>query len=106
MRTYPENRDDGSLWGFEIPNTWIWIGSIERLLRSVPGASNIRRVKGDDRRIVFDLHEEKCVVMEPFGDNSRYWIGPEEPKSSTLDLGALREAFARYQSPIARFFNK
>jgi hypothetical protein len=106
MKTYPEYRDDGALWGFEIQQTWVWIGTILRILRSVPGVSNVQRASGDDRRVLFTLNSEPCIVLEPFGDNSRYWIGPEHPKTSALDLTSLHAEFASHRSPIMKLLSR
>jgi hypothetical protein len=42
------------------------------------------------------------IVWEPFGDNSRYWIGPaqEDAQSSNTDVAPLANAFRDYQPPI------
>lgn len=106
MRTYPlHNRPDGTLRGFEINSTWIWIGTILNILKAVPGVSEVKRVYMREERMVFRFHGEPCVVWEPFGDNSRYWIGPESAGSSIADLGPLHQAFVSYQSPLARLLS-
>lgn len=103
MRTYPLfNRPDGTLRGFEINSTWIWIGTTLDILKWVPGVTRVKRVYMREERVAFQLHGEPCVVWEPFGDNSCYWIGPESADSSTADLSALHQAFVSYRSPLAR----
>jgi hypothetical protein len=42
------------------------------------------------------LRGRPCVVNEPFGDNSRYWIGPVE-KDPLLDLRAIHDAFVGFR---------
>jgi hypothetical protein len=102
MRTYPIHKADGSLRGFEISLTWISMGTIKRLLRSVDGVADLKRQFFSDDRLVFTYHGEKCVVNEPFGDNSRYWIGLENPDGSTLDIRALHRVFEQYNGPTIR----
>ena len=85
---------------------WVWIGSLLRILRSVPGVTAVRRVRGTDERIRFSLHGEDCQVLEPFRDNSRYWIGPTEAQGSAADLTELHEAFARYHTPPVMFIRR
>lgn len=75
------------------------MGTIKRLLRSVKGVGNLKRQFFSDDRLVFTYHGERCVVNEPFGDNSRYWIGLEHPDASTLDIGPLHRVFAQYEGP-------
>ncbi len=103
MRTYPITSDDGKNIGFEICHTWIWIGSIMRILRSVPGVSLVSRARGDDKRITFRLENEKFVVLEPFGDNSRYWIVPEAPGESVATQDELHQAFIEYRTPLVKY---
>src|SRR5437016_3983549 len=102
MKTYAYRRDDGSLRGFEISNVWVSMLALKRILRSVQGVSDVRRRFFSDDRIEFVLHGETCVVHEPFGDNSRYWIGPANAGTSTLDIAPLHDAFEQYQNPISR----
>ena len=56
----------------------------------------------DDVRIEF-----KClghfIVMEPFGDNSRYWVGPKGGKDdvvATAHIGRIKAAFEGYKPPL------
>ena len=102
MRTLPIHKADGSLRGFEISLTWVSMGTIKRLLRSVDGVADVKRQFFSDDRLVFTYHGERCVVNEPFGDNSRYWIGLENPDASTLDIRPLHRVFEQYDGPAVR----
>jgi hypothetical protein len=44
----------------------------------------------------FELNHERFNVWEPFGDNSRYWIGPSDGKR-TPTLLLVRQTFINYQ---------
>lgn len=90
---------------FEIGNTFITLGAISKILYSVRGVSSIRPAAGADDRLLFEFEGESCIVNEPFGDNSRYWIGPAFPQQSTLDARPLQQAFARHTGAIRRFMN-
>jgi len=94
VKTYPILRPDGSVHAFEISNAWIPMHTIRRMLRSVPDVSEIRRIWFREQRVLFRLHGEECEIWEPFGDSSRYWIGPLNAKSSKLNLSELHAAFA------------
>lgn len=98
MKTYPLQRSDGQIFAFEIPAAGLWTGSLARSLRRAPGVANVRRVRSDDNRLAFELNGEPFVVWEPWGDNSRYWIGPVDTAARSEDAGAL-EAHLR-QSPV------
>jgi hypothetical protein len=97
MKTYPHIRDDGTISYFEVSNAfpWSW-GFMRRVLASVQGVSDFKRVRSDDDRFAFVYLGRSCVVNEPFGDNSRYWIGPVE-KDPPIDMTAIRDAFSRFR---------
>ena len=38
-------------------------------------------------------------MNEPYGDNSRYWIGPIEPPSQQ-DISPIHEAFQQYRYSV------
>ena len=109
MKTYPIYRKDGAIGGFEIANFYVSLWSLRplcRLIQSVDGVSNVRRQFCNDDRIIFTLKNEKCVVNEPWGDNNRYWIGPEIGIESELDLEPLHDAFQRHQFLIVRLLKR
>ncbi len=97
MRTYPHVRDDGTIAYFEISNGFPWsLGFMRRVLTSVEGVSAFRRERNSDDRFSFLYFDRRCVVHEPFGDNSRYWIGPAEPEPP-IDMTAMRDAFTQFR---------
>jgi len=97
MKTYPIKRNDGQIFAFEIPAAGLWTGSLARRLRRAPGVANVRRVHRDDHRLKFELNGEPFVVWEPWGDNSRYWVGPVDTAAKSGNAGVL-EAYLR-QAP-------
>jgi hypothetical protein len=104
LKTYPIRRDDGSLHAFEIRNTFISMGAIRRILRSVDGVSSIKRQFRSDDRLTFNFNGVPWVVHEPWGDSSRYWVGPTEAKNHGFDVAPIYDAFARYRSPLVRLW--
>jgi hypothetical protein len=76
MKTYPFTRSEGQIFAFEIPAFGLWTGALARLLQRAPGIANVRRVWADDNRLAVEVNGEPFVVWEPWGNNSRYWIGP------------------------------
>jgi hypothetical protein len=97
-------RGDGSLHAFEIGNAFISMGAIRRILRSVDGVIAIDRGFRSDDRLTFIFNGVPWVVHEPWGDNSRYWIGPREAKDHGFDVAPIHNAFARYRSPLAHLW--
>lgn len=102
MKTYPINRPDGFLHAFEISNVFISMGAIRRTLFSVSGVTNVKRVWFRDVRLTFDYQGAPFEVWEPYGDNSRYWIGSCEAADHSIDVRPIHDAFARYQFPMVR----
>lgn len=102
MKTFPLRRADGAQFAFEIGNTFISLSQISKIIGSVESVKDIQRVRGSDDRISFTFAGEPFVVHEPWGDNSRYWVGPVEPGNSVVDISPLHEAFLRHQSLLAQ----
>ena len=60
--------------------------------------------KSEDIHIWFKYFNYECFVIEPFGDNSRYWIGPKNPEER-FDISNVEIAFKQYHPPrMIKFF--
>lgn len=83
MRTFEQNDSQGQLTAFEIDNSLIGRRSVCRIVESIPNAKITRRPKHllswfrEEVFCEFLIDGEKFVAWEPYGDNSRYWIGPD-----------------------------
>jgi len=79
----------------------IWIA---RLLRDVDGVTEVRKSKlfskPPDIKVKFKYLHQDFIVFEPWGDNNRYWIVPEDPAEGTPDISKLESAFRRSRSPL------
>lgn len=106
MRTYPLFREDGSLFAFEVTSAWISFHALFKILRSIDGVTSVRKNYFNEDRASFAYRGERWVVNEPFGDNSRYWIGPEIGLNSTLDAVAIHEAFCKHESLPVRLWRR
>jgi hypothetical protein len=116
MQTYPISDKEGVRASiFQVENAYIGPATIAKLLAQVEGVSDVgcRKMfaKSSDVHIEFQYLGRPYIVWEPFGDNSRYWIGPADmvagaPDVSKLehpgDIANLEEAFERYQPPLHR----
>ena len=102
MKTYPIKREDGSIHAFEIPSTWISMHAIKKILSSIPGVTSINRKLNSDDRLEFMYNNEAWVVNEPWGDNSRYWIGPINTDNHSISATSINSAFVEYQSLLKR----
>ena len=106
MKTYPILRADGSMLAFEITSGWVTFRPLFKILRSVHGVANVRRNHFNDDRLSFLYLGEHCVINEPWGDNSRYWVGPKEAAASSLNLTPINQAFQAHQGALSRVWSK
>jgi hypothetical protein len=47
--------------------------------------------------IEFQYSGVDFVVWEPYGDSSRYWVGPKDDANRSVSVENLEAVFARYQ---------
>lgn len=105
MMTYPIRDEHGQIFAFEIENAYISVRTIARLLRSVAGVSGVEARRpfsaSRDVHVVFQFSGQRFLVWEPYGDSSRYWIGPDDDgRRPIVDLHAIEEVFRQYVVPI------
>jgi hypothetical protein len=90
---------EGRVFAFEIENTNLGRHGACRVAQRIPGARIVRR----QRRFAWSKRDDFCefevdgvtfVIEEPFGDNSRYWIGPKPPRY-VAQTAVVRDVFAR-----------
>ncbi|WKD51024.1 hypothetical protein [Microbulbifer spongiae] len=104
MRTYPIKSTEGTMYAFEVESVYISVNGIASILSTVDGISDMLQRKAfssEENLVSFQFQGEDCVVWEPYGDSSRYWIGPKEPEPYT-DFSDVEKAFERYQPFIIR----
>jgi hypothetical protein len=104
--TVAEDQKRKAKYMFSIKNAYISLGAITSILASVPDVDQLRRRKlftaWDSVHISFKYRGRACVVMEPFGDNSLYWIGLCDTEVEKIDIAEIEECFRRYQPPLYR----
>jgi hypothetical protein len=109
MKTYPLRNEHGEIYAFEIPNSaFLSSRGVARYFARCPGVSisRIRRLfaHNDEIHVEFDLSGEAFQVWEPYGDNSRFWVGPtSDPQRRRPCIDQL-ESFARktWPGPVSR----
>jgi hypothetical protein len=103
MNTYEITDKDGTAFAFEIDNVYIGPRKIAKLLTSTDGVTKVKVRKpfdfGNENRLEFEYLGGNFVVWEPFGDNSRYWIGPKDAKERLPQIAAIERIFAKYKPP-------
>jgi hypothetical protein len=98
MWTHPLTDKAGVTYAFEVRALLFGRRFAARLQR-INGVSDVRPrrrwVGSSDVHIRFCYHGRECLVWEPFGDNSRWWIGPEDSESPHVSIVELEQAVAR-----------
>jgi hypothetical protein len=95
MRTYPIRDDAGVLYAFEV-RAQILGRRLAHLIEQVAGVSEVRRrrwwVGSRDIHIRFRYLGRDFIVYEPFADNSRWWIGPEDASEEHVSIADIERA--------------
>ncbi|WP_157006583.1 hypothetical protein [Luteibacter yeojuensis] len=108
MEIFPFLTAEAGAPAFKIENVYISRRAIGRIPRTVQGITDVK-LRGrfgstDDVRVEFKYHGRVYIVLEPYGDNSEYWICRENPGEGWHDITELSNAFLHYQPPCtARF---
>ena len=111
MRTYPLRTPSGEIYAFEVGNTLLSAAKIARIVQTTLGAQITygpnRVFARSDVRLRFMLRGVGFQVWEPFGDNSRYWVGPEsDPPTRHASIDAIQAAIEAYEAnPIQRLLS-
>jgi hypothetical protein len=87
---------------FEIENIYITANAISELLKTVSGVDGTCKRNlfgGSEYHVEFKYAGVECVVWEPYGDSSRYWIGPKSPEIKIVDLNDIKNVFDSYRPP-------
>ena len=100
---------------FQIDNIYLSSATATKLLATVEGVTDVKQrklfAKSSDIHVEFQYLGRPYIVWEPYGDNSRFWIGPADMVTdaapvreldSTADICRLEDAFKRYQPPFYR----
>ena len=98
MRIYDLRDEEGRVVAFEVPNMWLGRRGALRVIRAIAGARITRRphaftLFAEEDFCEFTLGDVTFGISAPFGDNSRYWIGPL-PVLWCPEVEAVRAAFA------------
>jgi hypothetical protein len=83
VRRYDLKDDAGRVFAFEIDQPWGGRRRVCAILRRIPGAKLTRTPRflswfREESFCEFELASVRFEALEPYGDNSRYWIGPKD----------------------------
>lgn len=95
--------DSGNLIGFEVPVVFLRLREVASVLERCDSVSDIR-VRGyfidwEGVHVRFKLDGAECVVYEPFGDNSRYWVGLDD-EADDVDIRPVLKVFQAYETTL------
>ena len=98
MKVYEIHDSQGRVFAFEIENLGVGRRGVCRIVERISGAKVIRQPKflswfREAEFCEFTVDGESFVAEEPWGDNSRYWIGPK-PTRWVPQAEKVRDAFA------------
>jgi hypothetical protein len=90
MRVRDMRNDAGVLTGFEVRNLLLSRARAARLAAGVTGARVTRwpgtLLFGEEAFAAFEVDGVPFLIIEPFGDNDRFWIVAETPSDGARPL--------------------
>jgi|SRR5580658_4983966 hypothetical protein len=98
VKTFDLLDADGRLHAFEVENFPLGRRGLVRVITTIPGATIIRKPLRlfswfrEEDFCEFTIGAKRFVANEPFGDNSRYWIGTIPP-GWCAEITTVRDAF-------------
>lgn len=101
MRVHPVVKRNGEIVAFEVENLLVGTRQIAKILSAEPLVTEVKARVPFTREgaplLRFTLGGESFIVDEPYGDSSRYWIGPENPETFVGSAVAIAHAFEAYR---------
>jgi hypothetical protein len=99
MRVHDLTDAQGRVFAFEVSNAVIGRGGACLIVSQIPGSQIVRGPRSwswfrEEQLCEFDVEGRRFVILEPFGDNSRYWVGPVPPQWCE-QVDVVRNAFAQ-----------
>ena len=107
MKIHELKDEAGRIFAFEVFNFGRHRAC--RFVTKIPGVSIVKRQKhfqftADDEFCEFELNGKRFLLWEPWGDNSRFWVGPKPSEDQSqgitwcAEFDEIRNAFASYKA--------
>jgi hypothetical protein len=99
MKIYDLLDKEGRVFAFEVNNFLLSRRRLCKIVSRMPGVQIIstpRLVSGEDEFCEFQIDGQRFVVWEPWGDSSRFWIGPKS-KEWCPQVEIVRHFFFSYR---------
>ena len=112
MKVFDLHDQEGKAFAFEVENVGLGRRGLCRVVRTIPGVQLLSAPRflswfREETFCTFLLDGVMFAASEPFGDNSRYWVGPH-PARYVPQIALVRLAFANHTSlldrPVSSFF--
>ncbi len=99
MRIHEIKDKKGRVFAFEVSSSSIGRGGICSVVKTIPNSKIIREYRkfsffSKDEICKFKVNGQLFKVSEPWGDSSRFWIGPDPPKYCKQTI-IVKKAFAK-----------
>jgi hypothetical protein len=109
MLTYPHcHAENGSLLSFEFEVICLPHRQLVRFLKAGREMAEVRVLGtwsgGGEERVGFRFRDHAFIVIEPFSDNSRYIVLPENPTCPDHVIRGLEQVFRQYRVGKLRQF--
>lgn len=100
MKIFDLKDQEGRTYAFEVENLAIGRSGFCKVVKTIPGAEILKTPRflswfREDVFCKFSVAGATFEAWEPFGDSSRYWVGPE-PVSYVPQISIIRSAFEAY----------
>ena len=97
MKTCDLHNDDGRLTGLSVSNLLLGRHGVPRIVSAIPRAAVLRKQKrfalsAPDDFCEFVVGGKTFLAIEPFGDNSEFWLVTEPPEECP-QIETVRRAF-------------
>lgn len=108
MKTFDLRDREGHLYAFEVNNVLLGRRGLLRVVRTIPSVRITRKPLvllswfREEEFCEFTVGDRRFVAWEPFGDNSRYWVGPQ-PLCRCTELSMVRDTFIKWRPLVDRF---
>lgn len=102
MKTEDMYNDDGILTGFSISNFFLSRHTVPTIVGSIPGAQIVRKqrrfaVRAPDDFCEFVVDGKTFLAIEPFGDNTQFWVVADPPEKDCPQIEKVRAVFAEHR---------
>ena len=100
MKIHDLKDEEGRVFAFEVAN--FGRKRVCNFIAKIPNAKVLRGPEpwglcSNEEFCEFEVDGQLFIVWEPFGDNSRYWIGPKPPKWCP-QVALVRESFRTHKA--------